>query len=117
MEYRLKYRDLPWSTAVCVLPGKIIGTFIIKPFLYIKEDPMNLIMRFAITSLFLLLVAFLMTFLLIGVDAVTGGDVGIIKAYHEYKHKSEEKARIPINKLIEEAKKEMKEAEANNEAP
>jgi len=33
MEHRLKYRDIPWLVALGVLPGKIIGTFLIKPFL------------------------------------------------------------------------------------
>ena len=31
MEYRLKYRDIPWPVALGVLPGKIIGTLFIKP--------------------------------------------------------------------------------------
>ena len=31
MEYRLKYRDIPWPIAIAVLPGKIIGTFILNP--------------------------------------------------------------------------------------
>ena len=31
MEYRLKYRDIPWLVAIEVLPGKIIGSLFIKP--------------------------------------------------------------------------------------
>ena len=30
MEYRLKYRDIPWHVAIFVLPGKIGGTVFIK---------------------------------------------------------------------------------------
>lgn len=30
MEYRLKYRDIPWHVALIVLPGKILGTVFIK---------------------------------------------------------------------------------------
>lgn len=31
MEYHMKYRDIPWGVALTVLPGKIIGSLIIKP--------------------------------------------------------------------------------------
>ena len=30
-EHRVPYRDIPWGVAFAVLPGKIIGTFILKP--------------------------------------------------------------------------------------
>ncbi len=30
MEYRLKYRDIPWHVAIFVLPGKVCGTVFIK---------------------------------------------------------------------------------------
>jgi len=30
MEYRLKYRDVPWHIAIFVLPGKVCGTIFIK---------------------------------------------------------------------------------------
>jgi len=33
MEYRMKYRDIPWSIAFAVLPGKIIGIFFARPLL------------------------------------------------------------------------------------
>jgi len=38
MEYRLKYRDVPWGVALAVLPGKIIGKFIINPFEYTTRN-------------------------------------------------------------------------------
>lgn len=33
MDYRLKYRDIPWRVALGVLPGKLIGSFFIKPYI------------------------------------------------------------------------------------
>ena len=30
MEYRLKYRDIPWHVVIMVLPGKVFGTIFIK---------------------------------------------------------------------------------------
>ena len=39
MEYRVKYRDLPWSVAFGVLPGKIIGHFILKPVHWVIHHP------------------------------------------------------------------------------
>jgi hypothetical protein len=38
MEYRLKYRDIPWIVAFGVLPGKIIGTLFIKPFIKLRRN-------------------------------------------------------------------------------
>ena len=37
MEYRMRYRDVPWPVALAVLPGKVIGTFILRPVFYIKR--------------------------------------------------------------------------------
>jgi len=38
MEYRVRYRDIPWFVAIGVLPGKIIGTFFIKPWLRFRRN-------------------------------------------------------------------------------
>lgn len=38
MEYRAKYRDIPWPVAVGVLPGKIVGTLFIKPWIKLKRS-------------------------------------------------------------------------------
>jgi len=38
MEYRLKYRDIPWGVALGVLPGKIIGALFINPFIRLKRN-------------------------------------------------------------------------------
>lgn len=46
MEYRVRYRDIPWSVAIGVLPGKIIGTFCIKPFHKVKRNVMKYVFRF-----------------------------------------------------------------------
>jgi len=75
MEYRLKYRDIPWSVAIGVLPGKIIGTFLIKPWLRFKRNWQRTVVRwltgFMVTIIALMLVLLLMTLL----DTVTDGSV------------------------------------------
>ena len=47
MEYRLRYRDLPWSVALAALPGKIIGGYLIRPTEAIADDPMHYVAKFA----------------------------------------------------------------------
>jgi hypothetical protein len=72
MEYRLKYRDIPWSVALAALPGKIIGTFFIKPWLRFKRDYRrilhNWMMNATVCAVVLLVIALIMTLVNIGTD-------------------------------------------------
>jgi len=45
MEHRVKYRDIPWGVAFGVLPGKIIGTFFIKPGIAFRCDWPHILVR------------------------------------------------------------------------
>ena len=54
MEYRVRYRDIPWFVAIGVLPGKIIGTFFIKPWLKFRRDWKSITLRW--TERFFLLI-------------------------------------------------------------
>lgn len=38
MDYRIKYRDIPWSVALYVLPAKIVGTLVGKPIDFLKRE-------------------------------------------------------------------------------
>lgn len=76
MEYRMRYRDIPWGVAVCVLPGKIIGRCIIHPFRYVSKYPMRILSKI---GKFLLVVA--ITMIIFGIvvvlaDRLTDGDFG-----------------------------------------
>jgi hypothetical protein len=51
VEYRILYRDLPWSVALGVLPGKIIGTFIFKPIERLRFNWKQRLRRFFIKLL------------------------------------------------------------------
>lgn len=71
MEYRLKYRDIPWPVAIGVLPGKIIGTFLIKPWLKFRRT-----WKRAVRILLVLLMMLIITMgMLTIVDYFVGGAI------------------------------------------
>lgn len=76
MEYRVKYRDIPWSVALAVLPGKIIGTFFIKPGIRFKYDHRRILRNWIINAagcvVILLAIALIITLVNIGTDGKVG---------------------------------------------
>lgn len=74
MEYRVRYRDIPWGVALTVLPGKIIGTFIIKPVNRFRNNWKKILIRWGkrILFVFAVLVVIAMFFGLL--NAITGGE-------------------------------------------
>lgn len=60
MEYRVRYRDIPWFVALGVLPGKIIGTFFIKPWLKFKRDWKSITLRWTERAALLLIILVVM---------------------------------------------------------
>ena len=71
MEYRLKYRDIPWYVAFFVLPGKILGTVFIKWPVAIVENWEHFMVSIGLTIILVFL-------LIVGVHYVTDGDVNLI---------------------------------------
>ena len=63
MDYRVKYRDIPWGVALSVLPGKIIGTWFIKPGITFRCNWRDILMRWL--KKLLILVAVLVIILVI----------------------------------------------------
>lgn len=68
----MKYRDIPWGVALGVLPGKVIGSVFIKP--YLKRRPWKrTIMKWAKRTLITLVVVILILILCVAVDQLSGG--------------------------------------------
>ena len=62
----MKYRDVPWAVALTLLPGKIIGTFCIKPPIYIKSNFSRLLRKYgpSIITCVMMLMILLSAFML-----------------------------------------------------
>lgn len=75
MEYRVRYRNIPWPVAICVLPGKIIGTFFIKPWLRFKRDWNRILMRRLHNLVVLMIVLLVFTLACVLADKLTEGGV------------------------------------------
>ena len=73
MEYRMKYRDIPWMVALTVLPGKIIGTFFIKPPIYLKINFKRLFRKYMPPILFIMMVFTILFIGFIVADRLSGG--------------------------------------------
>lgn len=89
MEYRMKYRDIPWRVAIGVLPGKIIGSFIIRPYVFLdsKRWVRHVIGTLKLMGLIAILAMIVIALVSIIVDALTGShssrdiavSIGILK--------------------------------------
>lgn len=89
MEYRMKYRDIPWRVAIGVLPGKVIGSFIINPYVFLnsKRWVRHVIATLKLMSVITILAVILIAFVAVIVDALTDGHtihemavhIGIVK--------------------------------------
>ena len=73
MEYRLKYRDIPWGVAIGVLPGKIIGTFIIRPALNLKRNWKYILRKWLGRLLAVAVVIFVLVFVGMILEAASEG--------------------------------------------
>lgn len=73
MEYRVKYRDIPWPVAIGVLPGKIIGALFIKPWKRFTRNNGYYAKVWVSRIGAMLLVVLLATILFIAVDQLTNG--------------------------------------------
>lgn len=76
MEYRMRYRDIPWGVAVCVLPGKIIGRCIIHPIQYVKRYPMRILKKIGKFLMVCLITVVICAVATVLVDRLTDGDFG-----------------------------------------
>lgn len=74
MEYRMKYRDVPWMVALTVLPGKIIGTFFIKPPIYLKRNFKRLFLKYMPPILLIMIVLMVLMVVFMVVDHLSGGN-------------------------------------------
>ncbi len=76
MEYRLKYRDIPWFVAFIVLPGKILGTVLIKwPLRFADHWEHNLVILGLSIMMVIAIVA--------GMYYVTDGTVNLLTIFLE----------------------------------
>ena len=82
MEYRIKYRDIPWPVAIGVLPGKIIGTFLIKPWFRLKRNWKSIAIRWLNRLLFLAVMTVVLFFIVMVVESTTEG--GLSKTYLDF---------------------------------
>lgn len=82
MEYRMKYRDIPWSVALTLLPGKIIGTLFIKPPIYLRRNFNRLLRKYGppIIICIMALMIFLAVFMII--DYTIGGGQAAARIKH-----------------------------------
>jgi fructose-specific phosphotransferase system IIC component len=65
----MKYRDIPWGVALAVLPGKIIGCFVLNPLSWVEK-------RFETIAKSIFIIAVLFTLfglILVCVNAVMDG--------------------------------------------
>ncbi len=77
MEYRLKYRDIPWVVAFIVLPGKVLGTvFIAWPARYIANWRHN--------SVIVGLVAIMAVVLAVMIHYITDGTINLFAIFLEW---------------------------------
>jgi len=74
MESRLRYRDIPWGVAFCVLPGKIIGRCVIDPCVRFSVSWKRIMMRWLQRLLIFTIVIVVVGLLLFGIDALTQGE-------------------------------------------
>jgi len=115
MEYRLRYRDIPWTVAIMTLPCKIVGTLIGKPIDYINEDPFRFFMK-ALKKLFWAIVITVVFVLLMGLmdmsfnyrlGFVKNGDRILMEWKAEREARAEEKRRAEILRLANEYRRQM----------
>ncbi len=75
MQYRVEYRDIPWPVAICVLPGKVIGTFFIKPWLRFRRNWKNILTRWIHKLVVLMIVLLVFVLACVLADKLTEGGV------------------------------------------
>ena len=75
MDYRVKYRDIPWPVAISVLPGKIIGAWIIDPALNFIQNWKRILFRWFKLWAVILLAMFTFSVILAAADALFEGAI------------------------------------------
>ena len=73
MDYRVRYRDIPWGVAICVLPGKIIGRCIIEPVSHFIKNWKRVLLRLGRKLLIISMVIGCIVGLSILIDQLTDG--------------------------------------------
>jgi hypothetical protein len=111
MEYRLKYRDIPWSVAIMSLPLKIIGTFIGRPIEYIANNPYEFLIKvlWKLLWAFVLVIVFmaLMTLADITFDGKLGFMEGVGTFLEERAATKEIRKRAEYDARIEQVRREI----------
>jgi len=117
MEHRVRFRDIPWPMAIAVLPGKIIGTFIIKPILWFKDDPFNASLKSCLGVAIGLLI-FISAAMLDGV--VFEEKLGVVNAARyvlgDFEEHKDAKRKRAIKEAVAEAERLKEEADRNARA-
>jgi len=73
MDYRVKYRDIPWPVAIGVLPGKIIGAWMIDPALNFKQNWKRILFRWFKLWSVIILIMFVILVLFAAADTLFDG--------------------------------------------
>ena len=73
MEYRMRYRDIPWGVALAVLPGKMIGSLIINPVIRFGNNWSEILLRWLKRLVLLLLIIVFFGMLIMVADIITDG--------------------------------------------
>jgi hypothetical protein len=87
MEYRMKYRDIPWSVALAVPFGKFIGCCIIQPYRRITQvNWKRASIRWGKRLLGIVIVSVILTLLFILVESATEGALseGMFRIYKHF---------------------------------
>ena len=74
MEYRMRYRDIPWGVALAVLPGKIIGCWIFRPMEWFERKWKRILLKIGKFLLISLMVCIVIGCLFVLIDKTTNGD-------------------------------------------
>ena len=75
MEYRLRYREIPWGVAICVLPGKVLGRFVVDPIEYCAKYWRRLLRKTGKILLFLVIATAIVVLAFMLFEAITDGNL------------------------------------------
>jgi hypothetical protein len=76
MDYRVRYREIPWGVAICVLPGKVIGRCVLDPVLHVKKYPVRILKKIARFIVVVFVLVALCTCGVLLADKLTEGQFG-----------------------------------------
>ncbi len=68
------YRDVPWPVAIAVLPGKIIGTFILNPINYFRRNQKRILIKWGWRLMGVVIISAVLVLFCLLLDTLTDGE-------------------------------------------